>query len=189
MPAFTASARWRIGVVRQRQQPGRLRGKGLADAECVLSGAAPIRRQAAAPSLGLDIEVVEVGENAGRKEIVAHIADGALDAALLKSNQLHLVRCGTQAFWITHEFHPLYGREFTLVDQRSAWGEERVYFYDDTGRLRRLPAAWTSLASTDAFVGLSAGRSHFRIADLLQLVALVARPQQAQPLRRRRRAS
>jgi hypothetical protein len=60
-----------------------LRGKGLADAEGVLSGAAPIRRHAAAPSLGLDIEVVEIGESAGREEVVAHIADGALDTALL----------------------------------------------------------------------------------------------------------
>jgi hypothetical protein len=72
----------RIGVVRQRQQSGRLRGEGLADAEGVLSGAAPIRRQAAAPSLGLDIEVVEVGELSRREEVIAHIADGALDASL-----------------------------------------------------------------------------------------------------------
>src|SRR5579864_6112368 len=42
-----------------------------------------IRRHAAAPSLGLNIEVVEIGESAGREEVVAHIADGALDAALL----------------------------------------------------------------------------------------------------------
>jgi hypothetical protein len=48
-----------------------------------LSWAAAIRRRATAPSLGLDIEVVETGELSGRKEIIAHIADGALDAALL----------------------------------------------------------------------------------------------------------
>ena len=73
----------RIGVVRQCQQFWRLRGKGLADAEGVLSGAAPIRRQATAPGLGLDIEVVEIGKLSGREEVVAHIADGALNAALL----------------------------------------------------------------------------------------------------------
>ena len=85
-------------------------------------------------------------------------------------------------------FHPLYGREFTLVDQRNAWGEERVYFYDDTGRLRRLPAAWTSVSASDVFVAVSAGRSHFRIDDLLQLVALIARQDRMQePTRRRRR--
>ena len=32
--------------------------------------------------LRLDIEVVEIGELSGRKEVVAHITDGALDAAL-----------------------------------------------------------------------------------------------------------
>jgi Family of unknown function (DUF5372) len=30
-------------------------------------------------------------------------------------------------FRVTHVFHPLYGREFTLVERRSAWGEERVF--------------------------------------------------------------
>ena len=48
-----------------------------------MSGAAPIRRQATAPGLGLDIEVVEIGKLSGREEVVAHIADGALNAALL----------------------------------------------------------------------------------------------------------
>ena len=84
-------------------------------------------------------------------------------------------------------FHPLHGQEFTLVDQRNAWGEDRVYFHDDTGRLRRLPAAWTSAGPPDAFVATSAGRSYFRIADLLQLAALIARQRQAQAPARRRR--
>ena len=73
----------RIGVVRQHQQLWRFLGEGLADAEGVLSGTAPVRRQAAAPGLGLDIEVVEIGELSRREEVVAHIADGALDATLL----------------------------------------------------------------------------------------------------------
>jgi Family of unknown function (DUF5372) len=85
-------------------------------------------------------------------------------------------------------FHPLYGHEFTLLDWRSAWGEDRVYFHDETGRLRRLPAAWTSAAPPDAFVEISAGRSHFRTEeDLLQLAALIARQRQAQAPTRRRR--
>ena len=76
-----------------------------------------------------------------------------------------------------------------MVDRRSAWGEDRVYFHDDTGRLRRLPAAWTSAAPADPFVAISAGRSHFRVEDLLQLATLVARQRlaQAPPRRRRRR--
>ena len=62
-----------------------------------------------------------------------------------------------------------------MVDRRNAWGEDRVYFHDDKGKLRRLPATWTSVASTSPFEVMSAGRSHFRIEDLLRLVALVAR--------------
>ncbi|MCB1873320.1 MAG: hypothetical protein KDI49_15190 [Gammaproteobacteria bacterium] len=33
-----------------------------------------------------------------------------------------------QFFRVTHPFHPLLGREFTLVDRRTTWGEDRVYF-------------------------------------------------------------
>jgi hypothetical protein len=74
----------------------------------------------------------------------------------------------------------LYGFEFTLVDRRNAWGEDRVYFHDDAGRLRRLPAAWTNVGAPDPFVATAAGRSCFRVDDLLQLVALIARQREAQ---------
>ena len=94
---------------------------------------------------------------------------------------------GTQTFRVTHVFHPLRGQEFTLVDQRNAWREDRVDFHDDTGRLRRLPTAWTSAAPPDAFVALSAGRSHFRVEDLLQLVALIARQRPVRAPARERR--
>jgi len=65
------------------------------------------------------------------------------------------------------------------VELRCAWGEERVYFYDDTGRLRRLAAAWTTAVTPSTFEIVSAGRSHFRIEDLLHLVALIARQTEA----------
>jgi len=60
-------------------------GEGLSAADRGLSGAPAIRRDAEAPSLGLDIEVIHIGELASGEEVVAHIADGALDAALLIS--------------------------------------------------------------------------------------------------------
>jgi hypothetical protein len=69
----------------------------------------------------------------------------------------------------------LLGCAFELLDRRSVWGEERVYFRDDSGRLRRLPAAWTDAGAPNAFVTLSAGRSYFLVEDLLQLVALIER--------------
>jgi hypothetical protein len=85
---------------------------------------------------------------------------------------------GTQTFQVTHPFHPLRGREFTLVTYRHNWGEHRVYFHDDTGRLVSLPAQWTSLLSLDPFVAIAAGRSPFRVQDLLELSHLIARIRQ-----------
>ena len=46
-------------------------------------------------------------------------------------------------------------------------------FEDQEGRVRALPASWTSVVAPDPFVALSAGRSFFRIQDLVHLVALV----------------
>jgi hypothetical protein len=75
----------------------------------------------------------------------------------------------TQIFLVTHVFHPLCGRELQLIDQYLAWGEDRVCFRDDGDELRYLPTAWTSIAPPDPFVPMSAGRSHFRVEDLLRL--------------------
>jgi hypothetical protein len=94
-----------------------------------------------------------------------------------------------QRFRVTHPFHPLYGREFVLVDRRTAWAEDRVYFHDEMGSLRRLPAVWTSIAAPDTFVMISAGRAHFRTSDLLQLATLIAQlmPEGSSARRGRRR--
>ena len=93
----------------------------------------------------------------------------------------------TQTFLVTHVFHPLYGRELRLIDQYLAWGEDRVCFRDDKGALRFLPTAWTTLAPADPFVQMSAGRSHFRVEDLLRLTTLIAQQTPAQRSRPRRR--
>ncbi len=87
-----------------------------------------------------------------------------------------------KVFQVTHPFHPLYGREFALIERRSAWGEERVYFHDDSGCLRRIAAAWTNATGPDPFDLVSGRRSHFRIDDLLQLVALIERHNAAKRL-------
>jgi hypothetical protein len=79
-----------------------------------------------------------------------------------------------QVFRVNHPFHPLLGREFRVVDLRNTWGEDRVYFHDDEGRLRYMPTSWTNAAAEDPFVSVSAGRSLFRASDLPRLVDLVA---------------
>ncbi len=76
---------------------------------------------------------------------------------------------------VTHPFHPLFGRELDVIVHRHNWGEDRVYYHDGRGHLTSLPAGWTSLAPEDAFVALAAGRSRFRVQDLIDLAAVVRR--------------
>lgn len=78
-----------------------------------------------------------------------------------------------QSFQITHPFHPLRGRRLTLVVRQHNWGDDRVFFYHDSGCLIGVPVQWTSLSHPDPFVVRSAGRSAFRGADLLALVHLI----------------
>jgi hypothetical protein len=74
---------------------------------------------------------------------------------------------------VIHPFHPLYGREFELVTQKQAWGEDRVYFRDRAKRLQHIPLGWTSVAPADAFRAAAGGRCRFRTEDLLRLADLV----------------
>jgi len=74
---------------------------------------------------------------------------------------------------VTHPFHPLGGREFELLDLRQTWGERRVYFHDDDGRFVAMPVGWTDAEAADPFVLVAAGRSYFRMEDLVRLAELV----------------
>ncbi|MDZ4688071.1 MAG: DUF5372 family protein [Planctomycetaceae bacterium] len=74
---------------------------------------------------------------------------------------------------MTHPFHPWLGREFELVAYRVNWGHPQVDFFDERGALVSLPAAWTSVGPPDVFVAVSAGRSSFRVSDLVELSRLV----------------
>jgi hypothetical protein len=76
-------------------------------------------------------------------------------------------------FRVIHVFHPLAGREFTLVIYRQHWSEERVFFYNDEGVLSSLPAQWTSLFPEDPLVSLPATNVLFRAPDLLELTQLI----------------
>jgi hypothetical protein len=69
--------------------------------------------------------------------------------------------------------HPLLGKVFALVDRRRTWGEDRVYYHDEAGKLCRMNAQWTSAAEADLFVLTSAGRSSLRVSDLLVLAGLI----------------
>jgi hypothetical protein len=76
---------------------------------------------------------------------------------------------------ITHPFHPWHGRQFELVAYKSAWGENRVFFYNEEQQLTAISASWTDVIPTDSFVAVSAGRAVFRAEDLFELSVLVRR--------------
>ena len=56
---------------------------------------------------------------------------------------------------------------------RHNWGENRVYFHDNDGRLTSVPTAWTSVCAADPFVVVSAGRSPFKAQDLLEVAEVI----------------
>jgi hypothetical protein len=74
---------------------------------------------------------------------------------------------------VTHPFHPLAGREFDLVVRKHNWAEDRVFFFEDDGQLRSIPAGFTDVDPPDPFVAVAAGRSSWRVEDLLALADLL----------------
>lgn len=84
-----------------------------------------------------------------------------------------------QVFTVTHPFHPLRGQTLEVLVVRNHWGADRVSYVGPDGRSRSLPIEWTDLASEDAFVTMARGRAPFRLADLLELRALVPRARRA----------
>jgi hypothetical protein len=76
---------------------------------------------------------------------------------------------------VTHPFHPWCGRVFEFVALRNNWGEDRVCFHDEQGELKSLPVSWTDAARPDPSVVVAAGRSAFRVEDLLALADMVSR--------------
>jgi hypothetical protein len=82
-------------------------------------------------------------------------------------------------FHIVHPFHPLCGQPLLLVTIRRNSGEDMLYYYHDPkGVLVSVPVRWTDRVAPDPVVTVSAGRSPFRLEDLLELARLVAAREQ-----------
>ena len=64
-----------------------------------------------------------------------------------------------------------------MVARSREYGEERVYYRDQNGRMRFLPVRWTSLAAPDPFILAAAGRAYFRLEDLIRLAKQMREPQ------------
>jgi hypothetical protein len=60
-----------------------------------------------------------------------------------------------------------------LVTRKLNWGEDRVMFFGEEGRLRSLPTSWTNVYEADAFAQCAGDRSWLRVDDLVQLRVLV----------------
>ena len=65
------------------------------------------------------------------------------------------------------------GREFGFVAVRQTWGQDRVFFVDAECSQHSVPRAWTDMRDEDPFVSVAAGRSPFRVVDLVALSELL----------------
>jgi len=74
---------------------------------------------------------------------------------------------------VTHPFHPLLGRDFVFLAVRQTWSEDRGFVLDWDGRQCSFPVGWTDAVEPDVFVSFAAGRSPFRVDDLLTLAGLI----------------
>ena len=73
---------------------------------------------------------------------------------------------------ITHPFHPLHGKKIKIVSLKQTWGEDRMFYRQEDGRITSIPACWTSIYELRPFNVISKGRSVFRFQELLELVRL-----------------
>ena len=78
-----------------------------------------------------------------------------------------------QTFRVRHPFHPLFDQEIDIVGRRVNFGRRHLYYHDERGRLFTIPVEWTDQAEPDLFTVVSAGRSRFRVDDLLRLADLI----------------
>ena len=74
---------------------------------------------------------------------------------------------------VTHPHHPLRGRSFPFYSRVTTGGVCLVRCVGKDKTLLTLPVAWTSYRPGDDFERASAGRSLWRVDDLLELRAVV----------------
>ena len=74
---------------------------------------------------------------------------------------------------VTHPFHPFAGRQLFQVGERYNRYGTRVLLKAD-GHICSVPREWTDLVAPDPEVAIAAGRSLFRLRDLMDLARIVA---------------
>jgi len=83
-----------------------------------------------------------------------------------------------QTIRITHPFHPLRNREYTLIVHKLNWGEDRVSFKDEKGDYHCIPSAWTDINPLDPYERNGNDHSYFRIDDLLEVIEVIRKMEQ-----------
>jgi hypothetical protein len=68
--------------------------------------------------------------------------------------------------------NPFSGQSFEAKGYVRSPHGQRVYFEDPRGRFVFVPETFTDLVPLEPFVALAAGRSYFRVRDLLDLVRI-----------------
>ena len=76
-------------------------------------------------------------------------------------------------FKVIHPFHPLYQKEFELVNYSKSFGRPFIEYYNESGEVDCIPLLWTDAKGVDPFLEISGGRSYFRLEDLLRLIDLI----------------
>jgi hypothetical protein len=59
------------------------------------------------------------------------------------------------------------------MERRNIRTEDRIFYQDESGWLRSISASFTNLVTPETVVAFGTGRSHFRVADLLNLRQLM----------------
>ena len=75
---------------------------------------------------------------------------------------------------ITHPFHPLRGRSLELIRLAASRHGDRVWAVGPNGERLPFPRAWTDLADVDPWHQAAAGRTPFRLDDLVQVAERLA---------------
>ena len=91
-------------------------------------------------------------------------------------------------FRVTNKFHPLFGKEFTVLSNHFIQGVDSIFFRIERNSITSIPVRWTSLKPQNPYVVISNGRSLFCPKDLLDLAQLVKYLKSEQKHRRKGKA-
>ncbi|MGN7754560.1 DUF5372 family protein, partial [Sinorhizobium sp. 22678] len=78
-----------------------------------------------------------------------------------------------QLVLVTHQFHPLFGRQLPCVGKRGNLQGDRLLLQTEDGAIWPLPPQWTDLVSIDPEVVASNGRALLLVSNLMELASMV----------------